>query len=240
MLQNAANLNSDLRPTGLVPAIRSRIQEAEKALADLRTQLGVDTAGKVQEPARIAKVQRVLLADEALILIEQSAAQTYIWGISANRPVSFAVAEVGRTDISATVNRLRRALAPENVTKAGDIPPFDTVLAHDLCTASFWSPCTRHGRAQKRYSSLRTVNWPHCPLTLLPTSSVEIRGETDALLFAEYRDIPGWYAKGLSHNCRPFGHFFHSVRLCALPVNMPLPALVTPFSPTLPGLRPRP
>ena len=195
-LQSAVNLAADRRPAGLLPAIRSRIREAERTLAGLRDQLETDTRRLTPEPLPIAAVQRGLHPGEALILIEQSAAASYVWGLSHEGPARFAVSPLGQQQISATVDHLRRALAPENVTRAADIPAFDVTRAHELYR-HLLAPVQETWREAETLFIIADGKLATLPFTLLPTSPVDLEGKTDGLLFSEYRDVP-WLVKNHS------------------------------------------
>ena len=187
-LQSAINLAADRRPAGLLPAIRSRIQAAERTLAEHRDQLAADTRRVAPEPVPIAAVQRTLQQGEALILIEQSATATYVWGLSHEGSVRFAVSPLGREDISATVDHLRQALAPENVTRAADIPAFDASRAYELYR-HLLAPVQSAWEDAETLFIVANGNLATLPFTLLPTSPVDIDGATDGLLFSNYRDV---------------------------------------------------
>jgi len=143
------------------------------------------------KPATIEQARAALGADEAVVAFYVAGNRTYVWSFRKSGAVAFAGANLGREDLDDTVAELRAALDPQAAT-LGEIPPFDTALAHDLYKGLLepveagWKPA-RH--------LLVVADGPlgYLPLSVLPTKPITVEPAAD-LLFAEYRNVP-WLAK---------------------------------------------
>jgi len=143
------------------------------------------------KPATIEQARAALGADEAVVAFYVADSRTYGWSFGKAGPVAFAATDLGLEDLDDTVAELRAALDPQAAT-LGEIPPFDTVLAHDLYK-TLLGPVEAGWKPARHLLVVADGPLGHLPLSVLPTKPVTVAPDAD-LLFAEYRDVP-WLAK---------------------------------------------
>jgi len=143
------------------------------------------------KPATIEQARKALRADEAVVAFYVADRRTYVWSFGAAGAVAFTAADLSREDLDDTVAELRAAIDPQAAT-LGEIPPFDTALAHDLYN-KLLGPVEAGWKPARHLLVVADGPLGHLPLSVLPTKAVSVEPDAD-LLFAEYRDVP-WLAK---------------------------------------------
>jgi CHAT domain-containing protein len=179
----------------LARPLRQRIVQLRAA----RTKLFEEIRGRFPEfaqlttprPVALSEVQNLLRPEEALIATYVGEERTYVWAVPKEGPVAFAVADMGRLDLSDTVALLRSALEP-NAETLGDIPDFDLADGYNLY-AALLEPVKQGW--EKAKSLLIVTHGPlgYLPFSLLPTEAVSLPPERGAL-FSRYRHVP-WLAR---------------------------------------------
>ncbi|MGH6663077.1 MAG: CHAT domain-containing protein, partial [Rhodospirillales bacterium] len=180
----------------------ARLEATKAAIADLRaarTALLKEIEARFPEyadlmspkPATVAEARAALRPGEALITAYVGEMRTYVWAITNDGKVSFAVVPVSQRELSIKVAVLRSALQP-NARTLGDIPEFDLKEAYGLYKALL-EPVAAGWRDAK--SLLVVAHGPlgHLPLSLLPTTLTGLGPEREPL-FSNYRDAP-WLAR---------------------------------------------
>jgi len=139
------------------------------------------------KPVKFSTVQRLLLPDEALIVIYPTEKHVYVWAIPPDGEASFAIVQLKKKDLHNAVLRLRKTLAPQPVTYE-DIPEFDLVSAYELY-AKLLKPVENGWKDTKNMIVIAPGALGQVPFSVLPVASVNLGNERD-VLFANYREVP--------------------------------------------------
>ena len=191
LLAEHRSLPSDQQDPNVVDALLKRIEDLRAKRAAMAEQVEQRFPEYVSlvnpKPPTVAEVQSLLREGEALVAFYLGATQGYIWSLSQNRPVGFAVVPVGRAEIEAMVAQLRVGV-DSPIRTIDDIQPFDVALAYRLYELLL-KPVEA---TWKEANSLMIV--PHgalatLPPALLPTSPTAVSGPEDAS-FTHYRSVP--------------------------------------------------
>jgi TPR repeat protein len=83
------------------------------------------------EPLTVSDVQRQLVAGEVLVATLSTADITHVWIVGKAR-TGYVGAAIGREELARTVQSLRTALDPANVTAGGALPAYPVNLSWDL------------------------------------------------------------------------------------------------------------
>lgn len=132
-------------------------------------------------------LQRHLKTDEAMVVIYPAAARTYIWSLSLQSPVAFAIAPLGRDALKKKTRRLRQTLSPVPGT-LGDIPDYDLNLAHELY-ATLLKPVAPAWKSAGDLIVVAAAPLGTIPFAVLPTMPVHLAPD-EKILFAAYRKVP--------------------------------------------------
>jgi len=124
---------------------------------------------------------------EALIVIYPAADKTYIWSISRGKPLAFAIAASGRSDLAKMAAKLRRTLAPVPGT-LGDVPDFDLALAYKLFV-TLLKPVERVWKSAPDLVVVAAAPLGTIPFAVLPTQPARLAPD-EKTLFAAYRKVP--------------------------------------------------
>jgi CHAT domain-containing protein len=137
---SALQLEAASTPSGGDRAAQLAVQlrGLRQAQAAIRNEIGTRFGRYAQlldpKAADAAALQRALRPDEALVATYAAEDQTYVWAVPSSGAVAFAVVPLGRAKTEAMVRELRAALDPK-ATTLGEIPAFDTGIAHQLYEA---------------------------------------------------------------------------------------------------------
>ena len=191
LLANAISARADEQDAAAVKALRARIDGLRDARARAMEEIEAKFPDYAQlinpKPASIEAARKHLKADEALIALYSAEDRSYAWAVPAQGAPAFVAWAMGRAELAALVEGLRKALDP-NAESLDDIPAFDLAAAHKLY-AGLIQPVEAGWKSAK---SLLVV--PHGPLgqislALLPTAPATLaaaKGEP----FAAYRQVP--------------------------------------------------
>ncbi|MCG6916265.1 MAG: tetratricopeptide repeat protein, partial [Deltaproteobacteria bacterium] len=159
-------------------------------------------------PATVAEVQEQLRSGEVLVTIYPTTSETYVWAITSEGNVHFAVAPFGKAYVNESVSLLRRALAPEAQT-FGDIPEFDLARAYELYF-NFLKPVESTWKGARNLIIVATGPLAQIPFAILPTAPVSL-GEEEGQLFSKYKNVP-WLIRRVSITRIPTVSSFTSLR----------------------------
>jgi CHAT domain-containing protein len=159
-------------------------------------------------PATVEEVQEQLRLGEALVLIHPTVSKTYVWAITSEGNVHFAVAPFDKTYFKESVRLLRRALAPEAQT-FGDIPEFDLARSYEFYF-NLLKPVESTWKGARDLIIVATGPLAQIPFSILPTAPVSLELEKGEL-FSEYKDIP-WLIRQVSITRVPTASSFISLR----------------------------
>ncbi len=164
------------------------------------------------KPAKIASIQPLLSADEAMLVTYVGTEQTHVWALPAKGPVAFTSFDQGRRSLQAAVDDLREALAPE-IETLGDIPAFDIAKAHALY-ANLMQPVSAAWQGAENLFVVAHGPLVHLPFALLPTKASKIGAQREPL-FIRYSDVP-WLIRDHAVAMLPSAHALAALR------NLPL------------------
>jgi len=167
------------------------------------------------KPATIEQARAALSGGEAMIAFYVADRRTYVWSFGAAGPVAFTAANLNREDLDDTIAELRAALDPQAAT-LGEIPPFDTVLAHNLYK-QLLEPVAAGWKSARHLMVVADGPIGHLPLGVLPTAPASVEPDVN-LLFAEYRAVQ-WLAN--THATMVLPSVGSLATLRALPVGDP-------------------
>jgi CHAT domain-containing protein len=147
------------------------------------------------EPVSVLDVRASLRPGESLLATFVTEDRTLVWAIPKSGQVQFHVSNLGRSEITRIVDRLRGALDPEIAT-VGEVPDFDVASSHRLY-AELLAPVKA---AWRNSETLFVV--AHDPLDRLPFSVLAMglgsqSADDSGVLFSRYRSVP-WLARELA------------------------------------------
>lgn len=203
ILSDALMAPTGQQEAGALETLKGKIASLTKARASLLVEIErrfpkyaefTNSQAVTEESAR-----KNLRPGEALIVIYTAGEKTYVWAVSQQGEVRFAVAPLGRRELRQRIAHLRAALDPQPGT-LGDIPAFDLARAHDLYSKLLKPVELAWANAR---DLLITVHGPlgPLPLSILPTQPVQLAGEQGEL-FASYRSVP-WLIRKASVTMLP-------------------------------------
>ena len=164
------------------------------------------------KPAKIASIQPLLSADEAMLVTYVGTEQTHVWALPTKGPIAFTSFAQGRRSLQAAVDDLREALAPE-IETLGDIPAFDIAKAHALY-ANLMQPVSAAWQGAENLFVVAHGPLGHLPFALLPTKASKIGAQREPL-FIRYNDVP-WLIREHAVAMLPSAHALAALR------NLPL------------------
>ncbi len=174
-----------------VEALRSEIQLLGRARTTLHQEIAQrfpDYAKLIDPPPPdFAGLRKSLKPDEALIATHVAKDRVFVWAVSKERS-AFATSPIGRDALAAMVADLRRALNP-TIATLGDIPPFDTALAHKLYAAVL-QPVETGWKGAKTLIVVPDSVLTEIPFALLVTAPATVKQPSGDALFAAYRQVP--------------------------------------------------
>jgi CHAT domain-containing protein len=153
------------------------------------------------EPSTLEEIRQLLRPNEALVSYLVAEDAVFIWAISRDAPLAFAVIDTTKIQLTQMVDRLRWALDPEGITTIGDIPPFDTKLAHELYKLLL-APVARGWKNAESVIVIPHGPIGYLPLSLLLTVPFDKPIQDSQLLFDRYRAMP-WLARSHSVSVLP-------------------------------------
>jgi CHAT domain-containing protein len=187
-------------PTQVDPAIVASMQAQLRQLRGARNVLSAEVDRRFPDyrelmrpkALSIARAQRALAADEALIVFQVSDAQTLVWAIPSAGPAAFATVTIERDALERKVRHLRTALDPGAISTLGEIPAFDVAAAAELFD-SLLQPVASAWKAKSRLLVVADGPLGQLPLSLLVTRPDTVKSKTN-LLFSQYRGV-SWLAR---------------------------------------------
>lgn len=194
MLNNALSLASSERDAGLVGSIKAQIDqlrgELEKARRDIQRRFPNYASLVDPKSSSVRDLRATLKADEALLSYYFGEDGSFVWSVSKDRGIRFAVIAMTPADLAEKVRRLRLALEPQ-VTTIFEIPAFDLGLASELYS-TLLQPVEDVWRPAKSLIVVTNGALGLLPLSLLPTSAAAIDDGEER--FGGYRKVP-WLAR---------------------------------------------
>ncbi len=180
---------------GMIRDLRVKVDRLRGARAALMEEIEArfpDYADLVNpKPATIAEARAALRPGEALISTYVGEDRTFVWAIPHRGEAAFAAAPLGRERIVAAVRQLRQALEPA-ATTLGEIPAYDTALAHKLY-ASLLEPVDAGWSGADSLLVVAHGALGQLPFSLLVTAPTKLGAEREPL-FANYREV-SWLAR---------------------------------------------
>jgi CHAT domain-containing protein len=212
LLNNLLTMPPAERDDKALKALQADIEKMRTTRDAARKEL----AGKFQNyasliesiPPSVEEVRAQLRPDEAYASFYFGREASFVWAFSKSGPVAFAAIPMTVTDLDKKIQRLRQALEPE-AAMISDVPPFDTMLAHELYLALL-KPVETGWKSAK--SLIVTTNGALglLPLGLLPTAPSEVKLDDDPL-FSSYRNVP-WLARTQAVTTVPSAAAFRTLR----------------------------
>ncbi len=144
------------------------------------------------EAMTVQRIKHILKDDEAYIFLFPCPDKTFVWAFQARGPVAFKKIDIDRHSLAETVSQLRKAVDPENVKNAADIPEFNLELAYDLYEMIL-QPVASGWKSARSLLVVSSNPLGQLPLSILPTDKPS-HTATTGLLFAGYRGVP-WLAR---------------------------------------------
>jgi len=160
------------------------------------------------KPVSILQLQKHLRPGEAFVSIYSADHKSYAWAIPPEGEAVFSTIPLGRKRLSKMVASLRKALDPKPVT-LGDIPEFDTSLAHELYR-ELLEPIQRGWQSAKDLLIVAHGPLGQIPFAILPTAPVG-PAEDKPELFSKYKNIP-WLIRKTSITRLPSASIFVRLR----------------------------
>ena len=190
-LVNALSAPADQQDPSAIDALRGQIQQLRDARAGMRREIAQrfpDYAALISpKPASLEAARRALRPGETLVATYVSDDVTLVWTVSAQGPVGFASAPIGRAALAASVKELRRALDPPN---RGEVPRFDVVLAGKLYD-TLLRPVEPGWRAASSLLVVPDQALGQLPLGVLVTAPTAPPAEPKGQpMFAGYKSVP--------------------------------------------------
>lgn len=140
----------------------------------------------------VGDIRRYLKSGEAFIYIFTGRAKTFVWAIPYQGNISFSEVPINRKKMKGIVEKLRKALDPENVQLLDDIPAFNVDLAYELYRLLL-EPISPGWKQAKSLYVVAQGPLGQIPLSLLPLKTPEGIDKT-GVKFSEYRQIE-WLTK---------------------------------------------
>ncbi len=144
------------------------------------------------KPLDRAGIQRLLKPNQAMLVYHVLDNHTFVWAISKAGKLHFAKLGLGREALIDQVATLRKAVDPGPLGTLGDIPDFDTALAH-----KFFSQLLQPVKAgwDNAKELLIVTDGPlgALPFSMLVTNA-KTRSADGSVLFERYRDV-AWLAR---------------------------------------------
>jgi CHAT domain-containing protein/predicted negative regulator of RcsB-dependent stress response len=160
------------------------------------------------KPVSILQLQKHLRPGEAFVSIYSADHKSYAWAIPPEGEAVFSTIPLGRKRLSKMVASLRKALDPKPVT-LGDIPEFDTSLAHELYR-ELLETIQRGWQSAKDLLIVAHGPLGQIPFAILPTAPVG-HAEDKPELFSKYKNIP-WLIRKTSITRLPSASIFVRLR----------------------------
>ena len=193
MLADALSLPSAQQDAAALATLRGALETLRAARATLRDEIEkrypdyADLA--TPRPAKIEQVRQALHDGEALVAFYAGPQRSFIWAVPKDGPVAFAAVPLGADALAAMVAQLRRSLDP-NAGALGDIPEFDTMLAHRLY-AALLQPVEAGWKGARNLIVVPHGALAQLPLGLLVTKPIATPPERPGqALFAGYKTVP--------------------------------------------------
>lgn len=194
-LYQLMNLPPEQVPAGAVAGLQARIERQRSALAELGKTLARDFPKYAQlvapVPAGVESVQAALRPGEVLVGILPMQRRTLVWAVPKQGAVQMAAQPVGEDALAQRVAKLRTAVDPGAVA-LGDIPEFDTGIAHALY-ADLLKPLRPAWEKAEVVVVAASGALGKLPMAALVTEPVTLV-KTESLLFDRYRAVP-WLGK---------------------------------------------
>ena len=194
-----------------IKSITSKLEtlsNAQSALLDeIKTRFPKYSDFTNPQPITPEIAQKHLQPDEALISIYTTNDQSYVWALPYKGRMIFAAIPLGRDALNRTIAGLRKALAPDPET-LGDIPVFDLQQAYQIYN-DLLKPVESAWKEAKHLIVVAHGSLGQLPFAVLPTAAVKL--QEDAVLFANYRDVP-WLIRKVSITRQPSVSSFITLR----------------------------
>ena len=198
MLANAMIVSADARRSEGIEDHKATIDRLMNSrmvlLEEIKTRFPQYSNFINPKPVTLNQVQKYLNPNEALISINTTENQTYVWAVPKNGKIQWAAVPFGKKDIQKTGTLLRKALDPKPET-FGDIPEFDLDRAYDLYN-KLLKPVEEGWKDARDLLIVAPGPLGQLPFSILPTESVRL-GKKKRDLFANYRDVP-WLIRKVS------------------------------------------
>jgi len=194
-LANLLAQPSDRRDDKTVQGARAKVAKlrADHAAAQAGLTVKFPAYAKFVDPPPVEgeEIRALLGDDEALLSFYFGESASFVWAVSANKPLTFHALSITRDELDAKVAKLREALEPEAAT-VKEIPAFDVPLAYSLY-AALLAPVEDVWRPAHNLLVVANGSLGFLPLGLLPTAADQPAPDP-VTLFAEYRKVP-WLAR---------------------------------------------
>jgi CHAT domain-containing protein len=204
----------DRRDSGAETALRSEIGKLRSRLESLDGVIAEDFPSYAElanpQPQKLAEVQELLAADEALLVFIRAWDQdkTHAWVLRRDRAFAY-TSEIGVASLRDTVEELREGIDLSRASSLRDLPRFDTRLAYELY-AKLFAPAEE---TMKGVRHLFVV--PDGALTGLPPGILVTAPQERLPLDAgEYRRVP-WLAKRYAMTVLPSVSSLRALRVFA-------------------------
>ena len=182
----------------VIAAMRRDVDELRKR----QTALGAEIDRRFPEyaslvdpkPVTLEAAKRSLKPGESLISLLGTEDQTFIWAVPHTGQPAFATVALGAAERHAIVHKLRKALDLEPGVLLGEIPPFDTALAHALYQRLL-APVEAGWKDARSLLVVPHGGLGQLPFAVLPTAASP--ASEQAGNFEGYRQVP-WLARRVS------------------------------------------
>jgi CHAT domain-containing protein len=212
LLNTVLALPSQERDANIVPAMQAEIEKLRAGRDAAKNEIAARFPGYSNlvepSPPTVDEVRAVLRSDEAFLSFYFGREQSFVWALSKNRPLAFAVIETNARAMEKKIHALRAALEPQ-VSMISDIPPFDVALAHELY-ALLLKPVEQGWKPAKSLVIATNGALGLLPLGLLVTDRAYVKPRARPY-FVEYRDVP-WLARSHAASLVPSASALRTLR----------------------------
>lgn len=176
--------------------IRDRVQSFRLAITALDKELSIrfpEYSSLINpQPLTESLIRSYLKTHQAIVVYHVLNNQTIVWAISPHGSMKWSQIDVSHSELTNMVADLRKAVDPGSISTLGDIPEFDTKLAHRLYQMLLMPVISELANATEVFfvadGPLGTL-----PFSMLTTSPDDLSRDS-SILFDRYRDVQ-WFAR---------------------------------------------
>lgn len=191
ILVNLMSAPPDKQLPGVISDMKKRLGDINREQNELnaRIEKGFPAYAELvsPRPAGLDQARAALRPGEALLNIVSTEDHTYLWAVSKNGPVAFAVSPLASAEIVRLVASLRKSLDPGDV-ELDQIPPFDVEAAWQLYNGLL-APVAAGWQGTENLLVSAGGALSQLPFGLLATSRVSITPDKK-LLFGHLAQVP--------------------------------------------------